>query len=1417
MTTVAGLFANSGSVDGIGSAARFFQPEGLAVDGAGNIYVADSYNHTIRKIDSSGRVTTLAGFAGSSGSTDGQGSEARFFFPSGIAVGAGGTIYVTDTYNYTVRKITAGGLVSTLAGSPGAYGSTDGSGGAARFAYPAGITFGSDGSLLIADSYNYTVRKVTPSGVVNTLAGYPGGFSPGSVDGPGSVARFNSPRGIAVGGDGRLYVADTGNNTVRTGVPSLPPPNDNFAGAVALSGVSGTLEGNNIVATVEAGEPQHAGYVGGHSVWYQWTAPQTGVFSFKAVNAPFTTLLAIYTGSEVERLTVVASAAYGQTAMFRAVAGTTYRIAVDGLNGATGAFTLFWAQITNGPSNDDFANPQRLSGTTGSVGGTTEEATVEPGEPNHAGISGYHSIWYSWTAPADGRFNFDDAGSSYGTVLAIYTGSAVDALTLAGESGNYSGTSRVSIQAIAGTTYQIALDSWQPNFYGPTILSWHAANAPPNDDFANAEDISGTTGLVTGSTVDATKEQGEPSHQLDLGGASIWYRWTASTTGRFQFDVAGTFSSQGSPLLAAYSGETVNGLRGLARGGAARLQFDAVEGNVYYLAVDAYGGETANDVIMRWQILPNQQRTYQPFTFTVLAGIKPGNIDGSGSNARFNRSSAAALGLDGNLYLADTYNHTIRKVTPGGTVTTFAGSPGEKGSADGTGAAARFSLPSGIAAGPGGFIYVADSANHTIRKISPAGIVSTLAGSPGIFGTLDGPGTTALFDYPFGVAVDASGTVFLTDQFSSTIRRVTAAGEVSTIAGRPGASGSNDGIGANARFNFPAGIVEDGNGNLYVADQFNYTIRKITPAGAVSTYAGRAGSYGTVEGTGSAANFTSVNGLALDGSGNLYVADRENNRIRKIAPGAVVTTLAGGGSLPGSEDGTGSAARFRNPLGIAATAAGELYVADTGNMTVRFIDTSATVSTLAGLVSGGIEEGAGGAARFRASNGVAVDGDGNTYVADTGNHTIRKVTPAGVTSLFAGMPAVSGALDGTGSAARFRSPRGVAVGPDGIVYVADTANNTIRKITPAGVVSTLAGATTSGSADGTGATARFRTPGALTVDASSNLYVADTNNHTLRKITSGGVVTTLAGFPGSTGSADGSGSVARFNFPRGITLDGSGNLYVADTNNHTIRKVTAAGFVQTFAGIPGVYGDNDGTGADARLYFPYSIAAGGSNDLFVADRSNHLIRKISDAAVVTTVAGFSRQNGSQGGAGSDIRFDNPTGIAAGPGGKLYVVDVNNAIRTGAPSLLLTSAVSRKAHGTAGSFDLGLPLTGTPGVESRNGAHSIIASFSNAITAGSATVSSGAGSVSGTSINGNTVTVSLTGVVNRQTITVTLSNVTDSFGQTTPPLDVRMNVLFGDRYRQRDSERVRHRSGESELRCRFDSSNFPLGYHRERQH
>ena len=323
-------------------------------------------------------------------------------------------------------------------------------------------------------------------------------------------------------------------------------------------------------------------------------------------------------------------------------------------------------------------------------------------------------------------------------------------------------------------------------------------------------------------------------------------------------------------------------------------------------------------------------------------------------------------------------------------VSTLAGT-GVEGSEDGTGDNASFGVPMGVAVDTGGNVYVADRQYRKIRKITSAGVVTTLAGS-GNWDSTDGTGASASFKNPRGVAVDASGNVYVADTDSYTIRKITSAGVVTTLAGSAGVPGRLNGTGAAARFWLPSGVAVDASGNVYVADY--YSIRKITSAGVVTTLAGNQESPGSTDGTGGAATFNNYLGaVAVDASGNVYVADSDNLTVRKITSARVVTTLAGSAGVYGSTDGTGGTASFSHLYGIAVDASGNVYVADSDNLKIRKITSAGVVSTVAGTGAKGSLDGAGATATFGGMWGVSADANGNLYVADYRNKKIRKLTP----------------------------------------------------------------------------------------------------------------------------------------------------------------------------------------------------------------------------------------------------------------------------------------------------------------------------------------------------------------------------------------------------------------------------------------
>jgi hypothetical protein len=1299
--------AGPGATDGTGTAARFNFPYGVAIDGSGNVYVADSGNNTIRKITPAGVVTTLAGMPGVQGSTNGTGSAARFNFPTSVAVDGGGNVYVSDTQNQTIRKITPAGVVTTLAGTTGFTGSTDGTGSAARFNYPSGVTVDSAGNVYVADSSNTAIRKITPAGVVTTFAGSAG--ATGSTDGTGSAARFFYPTGLAVDSSNNIYVADRANQTIRKITPT---------------GVVTTL----------AGTPTAAGSVDGTGSTARFFYPNSltvdsggNVFVVDEVNQ---TIRKVTPAGVVTTLAgAVGAAGSVDGTGFAARFNTPHGVAADG------AGNVYVADSSN--HNLRKITPAgvvtTLAGPAGATGGAD-------------GTGSAARFFLPIGVAADGAGNVYVADTSNHTIRKITPAGVVTTLAgTAGIAGNANGTgSAARFRSPRG----VAVDS-SGNVYVADTQNYVIRKITVTGVVTTLAGSPGSRGSTNGTG--STARFDNPSSVAIDGAGNVYVADTLNHTIR-KITPAGVVTTlAGTPGVTGSTNGTGSAARFLYPAGVA---VDGV-GNVYV-------ADTYNHTI---------RKVTAAGVVTTLAGSPGvvGSTNGTGNAARLYFPNGVAVDGSGDVYVADTYNHTIRKVTAAGVVTTLAGTALAWDSVDGRGSAARFNDPNGVAVDGSGNLYVADTDNSTIRKLTylppmdysaiagascqtalpdftaravasdncgpvtlsqnpaantlvasghhplritatdgagnqsfvdvffdvndvtpptltppmPAVVaqVTTLAGPDGGPGSADGAGSAARFNSPQGVAVDSVGNVYVADSYNSVIRKITPAGAVTTFAGTVGAPGSADGTGSGAQFWAPLDVAVDADGNVYVADTYNHTIRKITAAGAVTTLAGTVGAPGSADGTGATASFNSPSSVAVDGDGNVYVADKNNHTIRKIAPDGVVTTLAGTAGASGSADGTGNAAGFNSPSGVAVDGSGNVYVGDTNNYVIRKITPAGVVTTLAGAAGEwGSVDGPGSAARFSYVYGLAVDGSGNVYVADTWHSTIRKITAAGNVTTLAGTADTFGGADGTGGSARFFAPRDVAVDADGNAYVADTENHEIRKITPGGAVTTLAGPGGGpGSADGPASAARFYYPNSVAADGSGNVYVADSGNNTIRKITPTGVVTTLAGMAGAAGSDDGTSSAARFRNPEGVAVDGSGNVYVADSFNATIRKITPAGTVTTLAGMAGTGGGDDGAGSTARFYHPTGVAVDGSGNVYVTERYHHTVRKVTAAGVVTTLAGVYGAEGTDDGTGNAARFSGPVGVAVDGSGNVYVVDQNSSsIRKITPAGAVTTLA-----GTAG--------------------------------------------------------------------------------------------------------------------------------------
>lgn len=653
----------------------------------------------------------------------------------------------------------------------------------------------------------------------------------------------------------------------------------------------------------------------------------------------------------------------------------------------------------------------------------------------------------------------------------------------------------------------------------------------------------------------------------------------------------------------------------------------------------------------------------QPYVISTAAGGARVAFPAQGTTAadlRLILPAYAATDAAGNIYVSDSYYDRIFRIAPSGAVTSFAGTDTGFGGDGGAPAAARFNGVSGLAVSASGDLYVCDRRNARVRKISGSAI-TTVAGNGSFTPAPDGSqATSGGAGSATGIALDNAGNFYFSDASNHIVRKVDSAGVVTTVAGVAGRAGfSGDGGPATAAtLQGPGGIALDGQGNLYIADSGNNRVRRVNAQGRIDTVVGTgvAGETGD-SGPAVSAQINVPTDVVVSRDGDLFLTSRSGGRVRRLR-GTTISTVAGGGNGRNFP----SSARLFDlalPNALALTAAGDLLVLDDGRRQLYRINVAAdSIQLAAGAIAAEAAGDNGPAVQSALLQpiGVAVDPDGNVYVSDVVDNRIRRIAPNGSITTFAGNGTL-GQTEGGARSAELGRPRGMALDRNRNLYVAATWGGYVRRISPNGLVSNFAGGSATGFAgdNGPAASARLNAPASVAIDRDDNVYIADSANNRIRRVTPNGNINTFAG-AGTRGFAGDGGPAfsAQLSAPLGVAVDAQGNVFIADTGNHRVRRVDRSGNISTVAGT-----GEPGTGA-AQLWLPSGLAFDAAGNLLIAMQGGGQLRALMRDGSLTVVAG----TGSSGFSGDGGRADGAqlagmNGITVGPDGSIFVVDTNN--------------------------------------------------------------------------------------------------------------------------------------------------------------
>ena len=1351
ITTIVGNGQAEYSGDGgAASSATVASPYGVAIDGSGNLFIADSGNNCIRKVDTNGIITTVAGNGIGAFSGDGSAAtNANLNFPESVAVDAYGNLFILDTVNNRIREVFAtNSIITTVAGNGVA--GYSGDGGPATNASlnipEGGVAVDAFGNLFIADFSNNRIREVGANGLITTFAG--NGTAGYSGDGGAATnATLHAPLGVVVDLHGNLLIGDSENNCIRK---------------VGTNGIITTVAGNGSAGFSGDGGPSIMAelyFPAGMAVDASgnWFIADPGnccireVFATNANNAPTLTLynsVAASAGS----YDVVVSNAYGSVTS--SVATLTMQ---------------FPPTITAQPQNQ----------TVGAGGVAAFGVTAEGTAPifyqwlfNGAALAGQTNSVLTFNAATS------NAGSYQVVVSNLYASatSSVAKLTVMLISAQ---PQNLTVGAGSNATFSVTAEGVPPFYYqwsfngaaltGQTnsTLTFNAATVDAGSYKVVVSNLYGSATSTT-ATLNVVVIYAQPQSQMAAFGSNATFSVKVSAAAPFNyqwyFDGAALPSQTNGNLVlnavnmtnaGSYDVVVMNALYGSATSSVATLTVvlpPTIAVQPHNKAIIAGSNSTLSVTVSgsgpftyQWREngtnLPNG-------IITTVAGGGNGSFSGDGgpaTNAALDYPYAVAVDADDDLYIADTYNQRIRKVSENGIITTLAGTGTYSFSGDGGLAiAATLSYPAGVTVDASGNVFIADTDNNRIRKIGTNGIITTVAG--GGTGGNGSAATNAILATPEGVAVDPDGNVLIADTGNEYIRKVIFS-VILAMAGNGNAGYSGNGGAATlAALNHPYSLAVDNNGNLFIADMDNQRIREVlATTGIITNLAGNGtNGYSGDGGAATNAKLSNPHSVGLDSFGNLFFADTSNYRIREVRTNGIITTVAGSGNSGFSGDGGAATnSRLNTTYGIAVDPYGNLFIADTYNNRIRkvaiqgpTIFLNAFSSNVAGyydvVVTGPSGSVTSSVATVSQVYPAAITAQPKSQVALLGSNLTFSVTASGTAPLsyqwyFGAAPLpgqtnpalilnninsnnvgdyqvvinnLYGSVTSSLAASWLLAP---VLQPSNPTFVAG-GNATLYATVfgsgplsyqwqlngtnlPNDIITTVAGNGMYGfSGDGGPATStELNEPSSVALDSYGNLLIADAQNNRIREVGVGGIIRTVAGTGANGFSGDGGpASNATLSNPRGVAVDAYDNFFISASGR--IREVTYD-IILTVAGGGNSYLGDGGPATSGELSDPCGVAVDAYDNLFIADSYDGRIRKVGVNGIITTVVGNGQMYGGYSGDGGPAftaALDNPCGVAVDGYGDLFIADTGNRrIREVAASGIITTVAGNGNSGYSG--------------------------------------------------------------------------------------------------------------------------------------